>query len=300
MVARMWRGWAGADVADEIASHLRESRSRATTRRRERVDLGPRPTLAGGVELVTLTVWDSGDAVGGRRRGSSAPRCQADDRRPVGGRWSAPGRRPRGVIRSRRRSRARRPSEPEDRAGRVGDDRDRGRRPRARRCRRSPPSGELRRADARPARHPRARGRGHARSRPPARVRAAGGPPHRGGCREDRRQAADGRGRLPAQRPDRRVERIVPGRRPCPPRAARGSSVARRRAGAAIAAPSNQVSSGFASPSPRRPLARPLLTQPARSGHANDGAGEADADRSTLAWLDGRSASPRSQPRGGS
>jgi heme-degrading monooxygenase HmoA len=64
MVARMWRGWAGADVADEIASHLREIAL-------ARYDAAPgnvstsvlvRP-LAGGVELVTLTVWDSGDAV---------------------------------------------------------------------------------------------------------------------------------------------------------------------------------------------------------------------------------------------
>ena len=64
MVARMWRGWAGADDADEIASHLREVTL-------ARYDASPghlstsvlvRP-LAGGVELVTLTVWESGDAV---------------------------------------------------------------------------------------------------------------------------------------------------------------------------------------------------------------------------------------------
>jgi hypothetical protein len=64
MIARMWRGWAGADDADEIASHLREvalARYSATPGHVSTSVL-VRP-LAGGVELATLTVWASGDAV---------------------------------------------------------------------------------------------------------------------------------------------------------------------------------------------------------------------------------------------
>ena len=64
MVARMWRGWAGERDAAEIASHLREgalARYEATPGHvSASVLLRP---LAGGVELVTLTLWESGEAV---------------------------------------------------------------------------------------------------------------------------------------------------------------------------------------------------------------------------------------------
>lgn len=64
MVARMWRGWAGRQDAEEIATHLRDGAL-------ARYEAEPacvsatvltRP-LAGGVELLSLTVWDSQSSV---------------------------------------------------------------------------------------------------------------------------------------------------------------------------------------------------------------------------------------------
>jgi hypothetical protein len=60
MVARMWKGWVGAPDADEVARHLREvalARYEAETGCVSTTVL-TRP-LAGGVELVSLTVWTS-------------------------------------------------------------------------------------------------------------------------------------------------------------------------------------------------------------------------------------------------
>ena len=60
MVARMWKGWAGAQDADEVAAHLRE-----LARTRYEAEAGCVSTtvlmrpLAGGVELLSLTVWAS-------------------------------------------------------------------------------------------------------------------------------------------------------------------------------------------------------------------------------------------------
>jgi len=60
MVARMWKGWVGAQDANEVAGHLRE-----VARTCYEVEPGcvsstvlVRP-LAGGVELLSLTVWTS-------------------------------------------------------------------------------------------------------------------------------------------------------------------------------------------------------------------------------------------------
>ena len=60
MVARMWRGWAGRQDAEEIATHLRDgalARYEAEAACVSTTVL-TRP-LAGGVELVSLTVWTS-------------------------------------------------------------------------------------------------------------------------------------------------------------------------------------------------------------------------------------------------
>ena len=60
MVVRMWRGWAAADSAEEVAAELRSG-----TLARFAADAGcvsaellVRPH-AGGVELLTLSVWRS-------------------------------------------------------------------------------------------------------------------------------------------------------------------------------------------------------------------------------------------------
>jgi hypothetical protein len=60
MVARMWKGWVGARDADEVAAHLRDvalARYEADPACVSTTVL-TRP-LAGGVELVSLTVWTS-------------------------------------------------------------------------------------------------------------------------------------------------------------------------------------------------------------------------------------------------
>jgi hypothetical protein len=60
MVVRMWRGWAAADSAAEIAAELRAGALArfASAPGNVSAELLERP-LAGGVELLTLTVWDA-------------------------------------------------------------------------------------------------------------------------------------------------------------------------------------------------------------------------------------------------
>jgi hypothetical protein len=60
VIARIWRGWAAADNADEIAAHLRDGTLAryASAPGNVSADVLQRP-LAGGVELMTLSVWDS-------------------------------------------------------------------------------------------------------------------------------------------------------------------------------------------------------------------------------------------------
>ncbi len=64
MVVRMWRGWAAEDSADDIATHLRTGALAryATQPGFVSAELLER-SLAGGVELLTLTVWESDDCV---------------------------------------------------------------------------------------------------------------------------------------------------------------------------------------------------------------------------------------------
>src|SRR6187200_833035 len=60
MIARLWRGWAAADSADEVEAHLCD----VTLARyahdpgNHSVHMFRRPS-AGGVELMTITVWNS-------------------------------------------------------------------------------------------------------------------------------------------------------------------------------------------------------------------------------------------------
>jgi heme-degrading monooxygenase HmoA len=60
MVVRMWRGWAAAESAGEIAAHLRAGTLAQYAEQPGFVSahLLERP-LAGGVELLTLTTWRS-------------------------------------------------------------------------------------------------------------------------------------------------------------------------------------------------------------------------------------------------
>jgi hypothetical protein len=64
MTARLWRGWAAADGADEVVAYLREGPL-------ARFSVAPgnisaevlvRP-LAGGVEILTLTLWEAAEFV---------------------------------------------------------------------------------------------------------------------------------------------------------------------------------------------------------------------------------------------
>jgi hypothetical protein len=64
MVARLWRGWTGADSADEVAAHLRDgivARYAAAPGNVSACVL--RRSSGGGVELMTLSLWESDDAV---------------------------------------------------------------------------------------------------------------------------------------------------------------------------------------------------------------------------------------------
>ena len=64
MTARLWRGWTAADGADEVVAYLREGPL-------ARFSVAPgnisaevlvRP-LAGGVEILTLTLWETAEFV---------------------------------------------------------------------------------------------------------------------------------------------------------------------------------------------------------------------------------------------
>lgn len=60
MIARIWRGWAAADSADEIAAHLRHGTLAryASAPGNVSAQLLQR-SLAGGVELMTISLWES-------------------------------------------------------------------------------------------------------------------------------------------------------------------------------------------------------------------------------------------------
>jgi hypothetical protein len=60
MIARLWRGWTPADFADEVAAHLQDVTlaGYAAAPGNHSVHLARRP-VAGGVELLTITIWDS-------------------------------------------------------------------------------------------------------------------------------------------------------------------------------------------------------------------------------------------------
>ena len=60
MIARLWRGWTSADFADEVASHLADTALAryADAPGNHSVHLFRRPS-GGGVELMTITVWQS-------------------------------------------------------------------------------------------------------------------------------------------------------------------------------------------------------------------------------------------------
>jgi hypothetical protein len=64
MTARTWRGWAAADNADEIAAHLRGGplARYAAAPGNVSASLLLRP-VAGGIELMTFSVWESTDVV---------------------------------------------------------------------------------------------------------------------------------------------------------------------------------------------------------------------------------------------
>jgi heme-degrading monooxygenase HmoA len=64
MVARLWRGWTGADAADEVVAHLRAGALArfAAAPGNVSADVLVRPQ-AGGVEVLTLTVWSSRGAL---------------------------------------------------------------------------------------------------------------------------------------------------------------------------------------------------------------------------------------------
>jgi hypothetical protein len=60
MIARIWRGWAAVESADEIATHLREGvlARYAAAPGNISASLLLRPQ-AGGVELMTFSLWES-------------------------------------------------------------------------------------------------------------------------------------------------------------------------------------------------------------------------------------------------
>jgi heme-degrading monooxygenase HmoA len=64
MIARMWRGWTAEDSADEVAAHLRDvtvARYASSPGNVSAVML--RRPIAGGVEVMTLSFWESQDAL---------------------------------------------------------------------------------------------------------------------------------------------------------------------------------------------------------------------------------------------
>jgi hypothetical protein len=64
VIARVWRGWAAADAAEEIAAHLREGPlARYAELPGNVAAFVLQRALAGGVELVTVSLWETPDAV---------------------------------------------------------------------------------------------------------------------------------------------------------------------------------------------------------------------------------------------
>jgi hypothetical protein len=64
MTARLWRGWTAADGAEEVVAYLRAGPLARFSAAPGNVsaDVLVRP-LAGGVEVLTLTVWESAEFV---------------------------------------------------------------------------------------------------------------------------------------------------------------------------------------------------------------------------------------------
>jgi hypothetical protein len=64
MTARLWRGWTAADYADEVVAYLREGPLARFSAAPGNVsaEVLVRP-LAGGVEVLTLTVWEADEFV---------------------------------------------------------------------------------------------------------------------------------------------------------------------------------------------------------------------------------------------
>jgi antibiotic biosynthesis monooxygenase len=64
MIARLWRGWTAADLADEVAAHLAEVAlpRYAASPGNQSTHVFRRPS-GGGVELMTITVWESEEAL---------------------------------------------------------------------------------------------------------------------------------------------------------------------------------------------------------------------------------------------
>jgi hypothetical protein len=64
MIARLWRGWTAVDNAEEVAAHLRDGVVARYSAAPGNVSASVlRRPVGGGVELMTLSVWESDDAV---------------------------------------------------------------------------------------------------------------------------------------------------------------------------------------------------------------------------------------------
>lgn len=63
VIARIWRGWTGTECADRVATDLRDGivARHAATPGNLSAELFLRP-LAGGVELMILSLWESPEA----------------------------------------------------------------------------------------------------------------------------------------------------------------------------------------------------------------------------------------------
>lgn len=64
MIARLWRGWTAAANADQVSTHLRDvtMAEYATRPGNVSVSVLSRP-ISGGVEVMTLSTWESEAAV---------------------------------------------------------------------------------------------------------------------------------------------------------------------------------------------------------------------------------------------
>jgi hypothetical protein len=66
VIARLWRGWTGAESADKVAAHLRDVVCARLSEAPGNVSaIVLRRPSAGGVELMTVSVWESANAVPG-------------------------------------------------------------------------------------------------------------------------------------------------------------------------------------------------------------------------------------------